>query len=302
MNISEATPRESSKISAWLLAARPKTLPAGIAPVVLGSALAAQEAVFSWVPALLCLAFALLVQIGCNYANDYFDHKKGVDTKERVGFKRAVASGLISPESMMMGMVAVLTLAFIVGCSLVYYGGWSVFVVGLISIACAVLYTAGPYPIAYKGLGDIFVFIFFGLIAVMFTFYVQAGYFSMASFWVAVGCGFLAANIRIVNDVRDRKTDEKAGKKTWAVRYGKDFCFVQYLVGNGIAMGVPITLLAMGFKLWVLLAVIAAPLSLHLCVQFLKAKSGEAYNKLLVQTAQLMLGYAVLLSIGIALS
>src|SRR4029079_6650923 len=208
--------------------------------------------------------FALLIQIGCNYANDYYDFIKGVDTKERIGIKRAVASGWIKPDDMKLGMMVVLATALLVGSGLIFYGGLSLVFVGLASVICAVAYTAGPYPIGYNGLGDIFVFVFFGLVAVMFTFYVQTGYFSIASFWVAVACGLLTANIRVVNDVRDQETDAKAGKKTWAVRYGKKFCYHQYLISFGIAIGVPLVLLTLGMRFSVLLPMLTAPLGLNL--------------------------------------
>lgn len=303
MNIAQKSQIEfSSKFTPWLLAARPKTLPAAVSPVLLGCSLAYNVGLFQWVPAILCLLFALLIQIGCNYANDYYDFIKGVDTKERIGIKRAVFSGWIKSDHMKRGMIVVLTAALLVGSGLIFYGGLWLIVVGLASVICAVAYTAGPYPIGYNGFGDIFVFIFFGLIAVLFTFYVQAGYFSIASFWVAVSCGLLAANIRVVNDIRDKETDAAAGKKTWAVRFGRSFCYQQYLVSFGMAIATPLVLLTLGMHFWVLLPILVAPLGLNLTVQLFNANAGQVYDNLLAKTAQLLLLYSILLSIGIILS
>lgn len=286
----------------WIMAARLKTLFAGVAPVVLGCALAAQIGAFQVVPATLCLLFAVLTQIGCNYANDYFDYVKGVDGDERVGFQRAVSSGLISPENMKIGTMVVLSVAFLVGSGLTMYGGAWLFAVGILCIAAAVLYTAGPYPLGYYGFGDLFVVIFFGFVGVMFTFYVQTGYFSAASFWVALGCGLMAANIRVINDVRDLETDAQAGKKTLAVRLGADFCHMQYLFGYGAALSMPMFLIISGYSLWVLLPLATFPYGLHLSIQFIQAKEGEQFNKILEQTARLLLIYAALFAIGIVVS
>ena len=302
MNITDSTLSQESKITPWILAARPKTLPAGIAPVLLGCALAIQAEVFQWTPALLCLAFALLIQIGCNLANDYFDHRNGVDTEERVGFKRRVSSGVITPQTMKFAMIGVLALAFIVGCGLILYGGWWLLAVGITSIICAVAYTAGPYPIAYHGFGDLFVFIFFGLVAVMFTFYVQAGYFTYQAFWAASGCGFLAANIRLVNDTRDLQTDRKTGKKTLPVRFGYTYSYTQYFASNALAFLIPVILVLMGFSKAILLTLFLLPWAIVLTVRLLKANKGEDYNALLFNTAKLLLAYSILLSLGIALS
>lgn len=304
MNISRSGLLTEFKLVPWVLAARPKTLFAGIAPVILGSALAFQVGVFQVIPAILCLLFSLLVQIGCNYANDYYDHVHGVDTKERIGFVRMVNTGQIAPEAMKLAVFFVLSIAFLVGCGLIYYGGWWLLIVGMISIICAVAYTGGPYPLGYYGLGDIFVFIFYGLVAVMFTFYVQANYFSASALWVAVGCGCLAANIRLVNDTRDKETDAKAGKKTSAVRFGYKFCYIQYIASTYIAYCiVPLVLVGkLGFSGWSLLPLLLALFSTNITNDFMKAKTGPVFNDLLVKSAKMLLAYAVVLSIGIVLS
>lgn len=291
-------------IRPWILAARPKTLPAGLAPVILGSALAFSVGAFQWLPAILCLLFSILVQIGCNYANDYYDYRNGVDTKERIGFARMVNSGLIAPEAMKRAAYLILALALVVGSGLIYYGGWWLLVVGITSVVCAVAYTGGPYPIGYYGLGDLFVFIFYGLVAVVFTFYVQANYFTKEAFIVAAGCGLMAANIRLVNDLRDRETDAKAGKKTSAVRFGPFFCYVQYFFSNLCAVVfVPVLLIMeFNFSRWTLLSSLLLIPALFAHADLMRAETGEQYNKLLERTAKILLSYAVLLSVGIVLS
>lgn len=293
-----------ANISPWILAARPKTLPAGVAPVILGSALAFSVGSFQWIPAILCLLFSVLVQIGCNYANDYYDDRNGVDTKERVGFARMVNSGLIAPNAMKNAAYFVLALASLVGSGLIYYGGWGLMLVGIASVVCAIAYTAGPCPIGYYGLGDLFVFIFYGLVAVVFTFYVQANYFANEVVIVAAGCGLLAANIRLVNDLRDRETDAKAGKKTSAVRFGPFFCYVQYFFSNLCAMiFIPIVLvMEFNFSRWTMLSALILIPALFAHRDLMHAKKGDQYNKLLERTAKMLLAYAVMLAVGIVLS
>lgn len=308
MNITRKVFLTRSHLLPWVLATRPKTLYAGIAPVILGSALALQAGSFQLIPAILCLLFSFLVQIGCNYANDYYDFVNGVDTKERIGFKRMVSSGVIAPKSMKLATFLVLLVAFFIGCGLIRYGGWELLLVGGMSIACAIAYTGGPFPLGYYGLGDIFVFIFYGLIAVMFTFYVQANYFSTSAFWVAVGCGCLAANIRLVNDVRDKETDSKAGKKTSVVRFGYKFCYMQYITSTFIACClVPLILVTkFNFNMWIFLPTLLIVMYIRIIVNLMNAQTntrmGESYNALLAQSAKMLFLYAVLLSVGIFLN
>lgn len=290
-------------LASWILAARPKTLYAGISPVILGSALAFQAGHFQIIPAILCLLFSFLVQIGCNFANDYYDYVNGVDTEERIGFKRMVSSGQIAPKDMKLATFLVLSLAFFVGFGLIHYGGWGLLPVGALCLACAVLYTSGPFPLGYYGLGDIFVFIFYGLVAVMFTFYVQTNYFSMTAFWVAVSCGALAANIRLINDVRDRETDARAGKKTSVVRFGYKFCYIQYIVSLMIACCVtPLMLFfGLGFNLWILVPMVLIPIFVRIVKDFINAQTGTTYNELLARSAKMLFVYALLLSASILL-
>lgn len=192
-------------------------------PVVLGSALAWRVGVFSPLPALLCALFALLVQIATNFANDYFDAKSGADSPERIGPTRATASGMVSPKSMWRATLLTLALAFLAGLALIPFGGWWLIIVGVASLVCAVAYTGGPYPLGYHGWGDAFVVLFFGLVAVSLTYYVQAGTFSIASLWMGLACGLMINLLLVVNNYRDVEGDAKAGKRTLIVRLGRPF-------------------------------------------------------------------------------
>ncbi|OHE82967.1 MAG: 1,4-dihydroxy-2-naphthoate octaprenyltransferase, partial [Verrucomicrobia bacterium RIFCSPLOWO2_12_FULL_64_8] len=205
----------------WLSAARPRTLPAAIAPVIVGSAFAWRAGAFDGRAAGICLAFALLVQIGTNFANDYYDFLKGADSAKRVGPRRAVAAGLVEPAVMKRAMILTFGLAFVVGSSLIAWGGWWLVAIGLASIVSGVAYTGGPWPLGYLGLGDLFVFVFFGLVAVGATFYVQAGQVSNDVLHAAAAVGALVTNILLVNNYRDAETDAAAGKRTLVVRFGK---------------------------------------------------------------------------------
>lgn len=287
------------------MAARPRTLPAAASPVVLGSALAVHEGRFALPVAALCLTFALLTQVGANFANDYFDHQKGADAPGRLGPTRAVAAGLIPPAAMWRATLVVLALAFFAGCGLIFYGGWGLLAVGIASLLAAVAYTGGPYPLGYHGLGDVAVFLFFGLVAVIGTDYVQAGWPPPAAAWtVAAGCGLLAANILVVNNVRDAATDARAGKRTLVVRFGRTFALWQYATSVVFATLTPAALLWQGYGWPVLGAMAAFPLGhwllWRLCA--LPIDDGPGFNRLLAHTAMLLALWSVLLSAGIVLA
>ncbi len=285
--------------SPLIIASRPKTLPAAVVPVLLGTALAIQSGPFKFIPAALCLVFALLIQIGANYAHDYFDFMKGADTPDRIGPVRAVASGMMTPAEMFRAMTLIFATAFLVGCGLIYYGGWWLLAIGMASIFCAITYTGGPYPLGYHGYGDLLVFIFFGLVAVMFTFFVQTGYFSINSFWVAVAAGGLITNILIVNNYRDAENDARSGKNTLVVKFGKSFALAHYQINFLLALIVPIILWRLGMKPSVLLPLIIWPACYFLSRGLRDALYGHEYNKLLAQTAQFLMAYGVLLAVGI---
>jgi 1,4-dihydroxy-2-naphthoate octaprenyltransferase len=217
-----------SKFSIWLEATRPKTLPAAVVPVCLGTAMAYQVGALQVLPAVICLAFALLVQIGTNFANDYLDGIRGTDTEARLGPQRAVASGQVRPATMRWAAMGVLAAAFCLGLSLIAFGGWWLLLIGIASVACAWMYTGGPYPLAYNGLGDVFVVLFFGWVAVGFTFFVQAGYFSPEVLWLGTGCGLVINNLLVVNNYRDMEEDRQANKRTLVVMLGRRWALVQY--------------------------------------------------------------------------
>jgi 1,4-dihydroxy-2-naphthoate octaprenyltransferase len=291
--------------STWLMAARPRTLPAAAAPVALGSALAAQAGRFDAGASGLCVAFALLTQVGANFANDYFDHKKGADAPGRLGPTRAVAAGLIEPAAMWRATLVVLGLAFVTGCGLIFYGGWGLLVLGVASLLAAVAYTGGPYPLGYHGLGDAGVFIFFGLVAVIGTFYVQAGWPPPPGAWVvATGCGLLAANILVVNNVRDAATDARAGKRTLVVRFGRTFAQWQYAASLVFAMLTPVVLWREGYGAAVFIALLTYPFGRWLMwkLSTLPEGDGPGFNRLLAQTAMLLALWAGLLSAGLVLA
>lgn len=292
---------EIDKRGAWVLAVRPRTLLIGVVPVLLGSALAIQADVFDGHLALLCLSFAILLQVGCNFANDYFDYAKGVDTKERIGFTRTVSSGLIESRTMKFAMIGVLSVGFMVGLRLMAFGGVWLLIVGVACTIAAVIYSGGPCPIGHLGLGELFVFIFFGLIAVTLTFYVQGGYFSVASFFVGTGIGLLAANVLLANNMRDKETDAKVGKRTLAVRLGLIRCFWFYRVNTVIAMGMLVLLVIDGLSHWVLMPLLILPWGIRNSLQLKKAKEGNAYKKAFIQTVLYLLVYGILLTPGIVI-
>src|SRR5882724_6200886 len=215
-------------LGAWVLASRPKTLSAAAVPVLVGTACAAGRGSLRWGPALAALLGALLLQIGANFANDVFDYEKGADTAARLGPTRAVQAGLLSARSMRLGMGLVFTLALGLGLYLTSVAGYVILVIGCASIASAIAYTGGPYPLGYHGLGDVFVFLFFGLVAVCGTVFVELGRVPGLALFCALPVGALATAILVVNNLRDRETDLGAGKRTLAVRFGRTFAIAQY--------------------------------------------------------------------------
>lgn len=285
----------------WMLAARPKTLPAAAAPVVVGTAVAISEGVFSFWPALAALLGALLIQIATNFANDVFDYKKGADTTERLGPLRVTQAGLLSPGQVMAGMWLTFGLAAVIGLYLVFVGGWPIVVIGLLSILAGIAYTGGPFPLGYNGLGDLFVFIFFGLVAVCGTYYVQALTVSAAAVWTAIPLGFLATAILVVNNLRDIDTDRAAGKKTMAVRLGRRGAQMEYLLLAGGSYLAPLLMALLGVSsAWVLLSWLSLPLLRPLLHLIFKQK-GRPLNQALAGTARLELVFSLLLALGLIL-
>lgn len=289
-----------TRLYLWFAAARPRTLPAAVAPVLVGSALAWRDGKFDGAAAGLCLAFALLVQIGTNYANDYYDFVKGADTAARVGPRRAVASGLIAPATMRRAMAGVFAAAFLSGLGLVAWGGPWLVAVGVASIVCGVAYTGGPYPLAYHGLGDLFVFLFFGLVAVGATYFVQAGRVTADAWLAAVPIGLLAANILVVNNYRDVETDTVAGKRTLVVRFGRRMARAQFAGSLGVALGVPLVFLARGRPAACLLPLVLTPFAWSQVRRLRDSKSPSELIALLGDTGKLLALYAALLAAGFA--
>ncbi|RME47470.1 MAG: 1,4-dihydroxy-2-naphthoate polyprenyltransferase [Chloroflexi bacterium] len=291
-----------SEIRNWALAARPKTLPAALAPVVVGTALAYRDGAFSALPALAAAVGALLIQIGVNLANDYFDYVKGVDTSDRVGPTRVTQSGLIPPEQVRRGMLITFGLAAAVGLYLVAVGGWPILVIGVASIVSAVAYTGGPYPLGSHGLGDLFVFLFFGLAAVAGTYYVQALTLTPVAMVSAVPMGTLATAILVVNNLRDIETDRRAGKRTLAVMIGERATRLEYVFLLAVAYVTPLWLWLGGHgPAWVLLPWASLPLAVRVTRMITRGTRGPALNVALARTAQLELVFGLLFAAGLVL-
>lgn len=285
----------------WILAARPRTLPAAAAPVITGSAAAFHDGGFALGPALAALAAALLLQIGANLANDVFDFHKGADTVERLGPMRVTQAGLLQPRQVLAGMWICFLLAALLGVYLFAVAGWAVILIGLASIAAAIAYTGGPFPLGYNGLGEVAVFIFFGLAAVGGTYYVQVQALNGLALWSSLPMGFLITAILVVNNLRDIETDRKAGKHTLAVRLGVQGTRVEYLV---LVIGAYLApLLAWLFgqaPVWVLLSWLTLPAASAL-VRFIWSQRGRPLNKALGGTGQLALLYSLFYALGLIL-
>ncbi len=290
-----------SPIQAWLLAARPKTLWAAVAPVVVGTACAFSVGGSWLLPALACLSVALWVQIGTNFANDVFDFEKGADTGDRLGPTRAVQAGWLTPAQMRRGMWLAFAACFVSGLVLVWAGGWQMLVVGLASILSGLAYTGGPFPLAYNGLGDVFVMIFFGFVAVVGTAYVQVGRIPELAWWAAVPVGALATAILVVNNLRDRPTDAKAGKRTLAVRFGIAFTHGEYVLLVAASYVAPLILWGRGLAgPWVFLPLLTLPQALRLIRRIFRDE-GQALNPSLGATARLLLLFSLLLAAGLVI-
>jgi len=284
----------------WLLASRPKTLPAAIAPVLVGTALAYREGAFVLPAAVAALAVALLLQVGANFANDYFDFFKGADTPERIGPVRVVASGLLSPRKLRVGMIVVFGAATLAGLYLVFRGGVPLLIVGAGVILAAIAYTGGPWPFGYYGLGDAVVFLCFGFIAVAGTYYVQALRLTPLAFLVAVPAGALVTDILVVNNLRDIETDHRAGKRTLAVLLGASRTIIEYVLLLALAYVVPLLLWARGGQAgWVMLPWLSLPLAVRLVREIRIAHEGPVFNNLLARTAQLALLFDLLFALGL---
>ena len=293
------------KALAFFFAARPKTLPAALAPVLLGSACAAAAGGFRAVPAALAALFALFAQIASNLANDRGDFLRGTDKADRAGFARATASGWLSPREVAAGTGVALALAALFGSGLIFYGGAAMIAVGAISLLACLAYTSGPFPLSYHGLGDVFVVVFFGFVAVAFTCYVQAGTFPPFLWTTALACGLGADNILIVNNIRDRATDERSGKRTTVVRFGEAWARKLFAFNFAVIFLSPLALrFAFGFDaLTVLLPMILLPIPIGEILKNLREiRDPRECNPLLAKVAGTLLLYAASQSVGLFLS
>ena len=288
-----------SRASAWLQAARPKTLSAAAAPVFVGAGLAEAHGVFALLPVLAALTGAILIQIGTNFSNDYADFLKGSDTGARKGPMRVTQAGLVAPATMKRATVLVFALAFVVGLYLIWRGGWPILVIGVLSILSGVFYTVGRYSLADLGLADLFVLVFFGPVAVGGTYYVQALEINAVVLAVGLAPGLLATAILLVNNIRDVEEDRQAGKKTLVVRLGKPFGIGLYSFCVVVAVLIPLWLfLITGQHPWAIAVMLVVLFALPILHELLIEPDPMALNPLLGATGRLLLIYSVLFSIG----
>jgi 1,4-dihydroxy-2-naphthoate octaprenyltransferase len=295
-----AAPARPSGIQAWKLAARVPTLTAAVSPVLVGIALAIRDDAFEFGPALAALLGALALQVGANFANDVFDFKKGADTSERLGPPRATQMGLLSAKTMLIGMWAAFGLAFVIGIYLVAVAGWPVVAIGLSSIVAAIVYTGGPWPIGYHALGDAFTFVFFGLVAVGGTYFVQAEEMTGLVIAAAVPVGCTVTMILVVNNLRDIPTDRQAGKTTLGVVMGDRGTRAWYMFLLAAAYVVALGCWVVGSLEWPAVLVLASlPAALAPARAVLGGVAGRALNPVLKSTARFHLAFAVAWSAGI---
>ena len=290
-----------SLFHAWVLAIRLRTLPAAVAPVIVGTAQAIADEQFAAGPAIAALTVSLLLQVSVNLANDYFDFQSGVDTEERTGPQRVSQSGLIAPDSVKKGFSVTLCTAAAVGLYLISVGGWPVFVMGILSILAALAYSGGPYPLASHGFGELLVFLFFGLVAVCGTYYVQSLNLTIRIVWIAVPVGLLITAILVVNNLRDIPTDRKSGKNTLAVILGPRTTRIFYVSLLTIAYAIPVFLWwSSMISGWIALPLISIPMAIPV-IRIIYTSEGPALNLALAMTANLSLIYSLLLSAGLLL-
>ena len=290
-------------VRAWVLASRPATLPAAAVPVVVGGAVAFGEGgsirPFVFLATLVC---AGLIQVGTNFANDYSDFQRGADHEGRLGPLRVTQSGLINGSAVKRGIVVAFGLAVLLGVALAWVGGWPIIAIGVLSLLSGLAYTGGPFPLGYHGLGDVFVFVFFGLVAVTGTAYLQTGEWSVIALVLSVPIGLLATNILVVNNLRDLPTDRAAGKRTLAVRIGDRTTRWQYAFLAALAYAIPASIaLNDASRRALLFPLISLPLAIRLGRLVLDGVSGRELNPILKRTAMLLLVFGVLLAFGAAI-
>ena len=294
-----------SPLHIWLMAARPRTLPAAVAPVLVGTSLAATEGTFRPLTFVAAMLGAVFIQIGTNLSNDYSDARRGADTEDRLGPVRVTAGGLVPPRQVLVATYVAFGLAVLAGAYLIATAGWELLLIGVASILAGVLYTGGPRPYGYEGLGEVFVFLFFGVVAVTGSYFAQVERLTWEAFVLAVPVGLLAAAILVVNNVRDLETDRRAGKRTSAVRLGRSRARTLYgAMVYGAFLCAPLPWLAGSDELsaWLLLPLLALPLAVPVVRTVRRRTDGPSLNGALARTGMLQLGFCSLLSAGILAS
>ncbi len=298
-----ATAERPSAVRIWLMAARPRTLPTGAAPVLVGTALARTEGTFHWLRFLAALLGALLIQVGANLSNDYSDARRGADTEDRLGPVRVTAGGLVPPRQVLVATYVAFALAVLCGVYLIATAGWELLLIGIASILAGVLYTGGPRPYGYEGLGEVFVFLFFGVAAVAGSYFAQTEQWVWEAFALSVPVGLLAASLLVVNNVRDLETDRRAGKRTLAVRLGRERTRALYATMVVLAfLCVLVPWLVGSLEAWVLLCWLVLPIAVRLIGTVRGHADGSTLNRALAGTAMMELLFCLLLSAGILLS
>jgi 1,4-dihydroxy-2-naphthoate polyprenyltransferase len=292
-----------SGLRIWLMAARIRTLPAAASPVLVGTALAGFQHVFHPLRFLAALVGAIFIQVGTNLSNDYSDARRGADTEDRLGPIRVTAGGLVPPRQVLVATYVSFGVAVAAGAYLIAVAGWELLAVGAASILAGVMYTGGPKPYGYEGLGEVFVFLFFGIVAVAGSYFVQVKHLGWEAFALAVPVGLLAAGILVVNNVRDIDTDRRARKRTLAVRLGRErtrvlFASILYLA----YLLAPVTWIFGPLKPWLLLSWLSLPLAAALVRMVRNRTDGPSLNQALAQSGLLQLTFCVLLSVGLLLS
>jgi 1,4-dihydroxy-2-naphthoate octaprenyltransferase len=293
----------SSGIRIWLMAARVRTLPAAVAPVLVGTALAGFESVFHPLRFVAALIASVFIQVGTNLSNDYSDARRGADTEDRLGPVRVTAGGLVPPRQVLVATYVSFGIAVLAGCYLVAVAGWQLLLVGAASILAGVLYTGGPKPYGYEGLGEVFVFLFFGIVAVAGSYFVQTTHLIWEAFALAVPVGLLASAILVVNNYRDTDTDRRAGKKTLAVRLGRERTRIMFAAIVYLAyLCAPVTWVFGPLTAWVLLPWLTLPVAAPIVRTIRNRTDGASLNGALAQTGMLQLAFCTLLAAGLLLS
>lgn len=293
------------QLKIWIEALRLRTLPVSLSGVVIAVALAHYRGCLRWTPAVLCLLFALLAQIVSNLANEYYDYLRGADKKGRVGPRRGVTEGDIKPDTLKWVTVCTLVAACAVGCGLLFYGPWWLLVVGVVIALAALAYSAGPYPLSYHGLGEAAVFVFFGLVPVNLTYFIQSGAFDAIVVFASISIGLMGVNVLLVNNYRDMEDDIDAGKHTSVVIFGRKLAATAYLINGFVAVSIlsPLWVRLTLFSSWLCLVPAVVYLAIHTANWWkLCHSTGAALNPLLGATARAMLLFTALLAVALVMA